>query len=84
MFQNEFVLYDVLETAGFADTLDVLVKWELIDANAFTINEQKRDLVNLILSSVAPFVCCYYQVTRTMISEVSVFVWLEYCHSYIK
>lgn len=71
MFQNEFVLYDVLETTGFTDTLDILVKWKLIDGQSYAINEQKRDLVNLVLSAVAPFVCCYYQVTRTMINEVS-------------
>lgn len=71
IFLTEFVLYDVDDAIGFRRTVAMLIEWQLIEADNLRINEKQRDLVNIILSAVAPFLCCYYQVTSTIIQEVS-------------
>lgn len=76
LFSSEFVFDEKCEKSDFDAALKFLIVSKVFsfgnETNYIRMNS-RNDLVELILSSVSPFVCCYYHGAKTITSEVSFF-----------
>lgn len=72
LFIQEFVIYSEREENEFFTSLDHLIKLNIIELaeNQIKFNRTLEN-VNLLLSSIAPFVCCYLQVAKTILKKYS-------------
>lgn len=72
LFIQEFVIYSEREENEFQTSLDYLIKLNIIELedNQIKFNRISENL-NLFLSSIAPFICCYLQASKTILKKYS-------------
>lgn len=78
LFIQEFVIYSEREENEFHTSLDYLIKLNILelDENEIKFNRISEN-INLFLSSIAPFICCYLQVSKTILRKYSIEYFVE-------
>lgn len=67
IFRDEFVL----QTESADRSLDILVAHGVLDARTLRLAADGQTVVDVLLSTLVPFLCCYLQVTRTILTDVN-------------
>lgn len=72
LFIQEFVIYNEREDSEFHTSLDCLIKLNILELNENSIKFNRiSENVNLLLGSIAPFICCYFQVAKIILETYS-------------